>query len=234
MSEFTPGNYTIKQLAEEDRPREKLLLKGRRVLTNAELLAILLQSGYKNQTAVGLAHEILNTYGKDLNALAKLEVKDLKKFKGVGEAKAISIIAALELGRRRQMAEVKSVNKINSSKDLYNYFYPNISDISHEEFWVIYLNKSNTPLDSMKISSGGVAGTVVDIKGVLKEALLSKTCTSIAVCHNHPSGNLKPSDSDITLTRKLKESAKLMDIVLLDHLIIGDKGFFSFADEGLL
>lgn len=234
MSDYIPNKHTIKQLAEEDRPREKLLHKGRRELTNAELLAILLSSGNRKKTAVELAQEILSEYDNDLNALAKLEVKDLKKFLGVGEAKAITIIAALELGRRRQLSEVSIKQKITSSRDLYNFFNPIISDLAHEEFWVAYLNKSNTPVGKHKISSGGVAGTVVDIKGVLKEAVINKTCTSIAVCHNHPSGNLKPSDNDIALTRKLKEAAKLMDIVLLDHIIIGEKGYFSFADEGML
>ena len=166
MSDYKPNKQTLKQLAEEDRPREKLLHKGRRELTNAELLAILLSSGNRNKTAVELAMEILGEYENDLNVLAKLEVKDLKKFLGVGEAKAITIIAALELGRRRQLSEVSIKQKITSSRDLYNFFNPIISDLAHEEFWVAYLNKSNTPVGKHKISSGGVAGTVVDIKGV--------------------------------------------------------------------
>lgn len=234
MNNYDPKNPTLKQLAEEDRPREKLLLKGRRELTNAELLAILLRSGSRNQTAVGLAQEILSDFKHNLDALAKLEVSDLQKYKGVGKTKAITIIAALELGRRRQNTDAEQKLKITSSMELYNFINPDISDLAHEEFWVIFLNKSNSPVSKKKISSGGVAGTVVDIKGVLKEAVLIKTCTSIAVAHNHPSGNLKPSDNDIALTRKLKEAAKLMDIVLLDHIIIGDKGYYSFADEGML
>ena len=234
MNTDLPQKQTIKQLAIEDRPREKLLQKGRRELTNAELLAILLGSGNKNQTAVELAQTILSAFEHDLNALAKLEVKDLKTFHGVGEVKAISIIAALELGRRRQMSDTNVRKKITSSREMFEYFYPHISDLAHEEFWVIYLNKSNIPIGKLRLSQGGVAGTVVDIKGILKEAVINKTCTSIAVCHNHPSGNLKPSDNDISITRKLKDSAKMMDILLLDHIIIGEKGYFSFADEGIL
>ncbi len=234
MEEYVPNKPTLKQLAKEDRPREKMLNKGRRELTNAELLAILLSSGNTKKTAVELAQEILSAYDNDLNALAKLEVKELKKFLGVGEAKAITIIAAMELGRRREGTGGGVKQKIRDSRDLFQFFNPMLSDLGHEEFWVAYLNKSNTPVAKQRISAGGVAGTVVDIKIILKEAVAIKSCTSIAICHNHPSGNLQPSENDIKLTGKIKDAARLMDLVLLDHIIIGEKGYYSFADEGIL
>jgi len=226
-------NYTIRQLAEEDRPREKLLLKGRQSLSNAELIAILLNSGNQEETAVELAQRILIEYHNDLNELGKLTVHDLVQFKGIGEAKAITIIAALELGRRRQQFEVKEKSAIRSSKDIFDNVYPLIADIRHEEFWVLYLNKANKIIEMEKISSGGLTGTVVDVKIIMKNAL-QKLASALALAHNHPSGNLTPSDADISLTRKMSEAAKLLDILVLDHLIIGEKNYYSFSDNGMI
>jgi DNA repair protein RadC len=226
-------NITIKQLAEEDRPREKLLLKGRHALSNAELMAILIGSGNTEESAVALSQKILATYDNDLNALGKLTVSDLRKFKGIGQAKAISIIAALELGRRRQFSEVKPKQQIKNSRDIYEIIEPLLSDLAHEEFWVLYLNKANKIIDRERISSGGVSGTVVDVKMIMKSAV-EKLASGMSICHNHPSGNLHPSDADIQLTKKIKEAAKSLDILLLDHIIIGDKDYYSFADEAML
>lgn len=226
-------NITIKHLAEEDRPREKMMLKGRNALSNAELIAILIGSGNKNETAVDLAQRILSAYQNDLHKLGKIQIQDFMQFKGIGEAKAISIIAALELGRRRQITDVEIKKTIRNSVDLFEVFDPNLSDLNHEEFWVIYLNKANKIIHKEKLSSGGITGTVVDIKLLLKNAV-QHLASSIALCHNHPSGNLVPSDADIQLTKKIKEAGKLFDIILLDHLIIGDKNYYSFQDEGLL
>lgn len=226
-------NITIKHLAEEDRPREKLLLKGRQALSNAELIAILIGSGSQEETAVELSQRILSHFDHNLNELGRLTVKDLQKFKGIGEAKAISIIAALELGRRRQLTDAGKQKIIKSSNDLFAHLEPLVSDHKHEEFWVIYLNKANHIIDKERLSIGGTSATIVDVKIVLKNAL-EKLASSIAVCHNHPSGSLKASEADIQLTKKLKQAAALIDIQLIDHLIIGNKNYFSFADEGML
>ncbi|MBC8172430.1 MAG: DNA repair protein RadC [Chitinophagales bacterium] len=226
-------NITIKHLAEEDRPREKLLLKGRHVLSNAELVAILISSGNKEETAVELAQRILASYKNDLHELGKISVSDLRKFKGIGEAKAISIIAALELGRRRQLSEAESRISLRSSVDMFEIFQPLIADLRHEEFWILHLNKANKLIDKERISTGGVSGTVVDVKMVMKSAI-EKLSSCIVICHNHPSGNLKASEADIQLTRKIKEAGKNLDIQLLDHIIVGDKSYLSFADEGML
>ncbi len=226
-------NVTIPRLAEEDRPREKLLLHGRQSLSNAELIALLIGSGNSKETAVDLAQRILLEYKNDLNVLGKLAVNDFKSFRGIGSAKAIAIVAALELGRRRQLSEAEKILQIKSSKDIYELIYPLISDLHYEEFWVLYLNKANKIIDKEKISAGGVSGTVVDIKIILRNALQRLT-SGIVLIHNHPSGNLQPSDADISITKKLKEAAKLMDISILDHLIIGDKNYYSFADNGII
>jgi DNA repair protein RadC len=226
-------SLTIKSWAEEDRPREKLLSKGRHVLTDAELIAILIGSGTKKETAVELSKRILAHFENNLNELAKLSVKDLIKFKGIGEAKAISIIAALELGRRRKEAEPIKRDKITSSKDIFQVFLPQFIDLPHEEFHVLLLNRSNTVIRKEFVSRGGVSGTVVDPKIVFKIAL-DHLASSIILCHNHPSGNLKPSDQDIVLTKKIKEAGKILEIPILDHLIITDSGYFSFADEGMM
>ncbi|HHJ09819.1 MAG TPA: JAB domain-containing protein [Bacteroidetes bacterium] len=224
---------SIKEWSVEDRPREKLLAKGICSLTDAELIAILIRSGTARESAVDLAKRILNTTGNNLNELSRLSVYDLQKFNGIGEAKAISIIAALELGRRRKLSEVLQKKQITSSRDVFDFFQPFLGDISHEEFWVLHLSRSNRIMAWKKISQGGIAGTVTDIRLILKDAL-ENTATSIVICHNHPSGNLQPSHADTEITKKIKEAAGIMEIRLLDHVIIGNNKYFSFADEGLI
>lgn len=227
-------NYLgIKQWKEEDRPREKLLLRGKQELTDAELLAIIIGSGTPKVSAVDLCKEILEYTNFDLIELGKLKVKDLIKFKGIGEAKAISIVAALELGRRRQADNVHKINKISTSKDAYRLLLNYLVDLNYEEFWVIYLNRQNKILGKEKISSGGISGTIADIRIIFKNAL-DRLSSGIILAHNHPSGSLKPSEQDIKLTRNLRDAGKIIDILVLDHIIISDAGFFSFADEGML
>lgn len=223
----------ITEWAESDRPREKLLEKGRGVLSDAELIGILIGSGSKNETAVELARRILSSVGNDLNALGKLNVAELCKFNGIGEAKAISIIAALELGRRRKIVEAPQRIKISNSKSVFDAVGPQICDLLHEEFWVLYLDRSNHIIRKSNISKGGVSGTVVDARIIFKQAI-ENLASAIVLCHNHPSGNLKPSEEDIRITKKLKEAGKLVDIAIIDHIIIAGNNFFSFADEGLL
>lgn len=228
------GNkLSIKSWAEDDRPREKMLQKGRAVLTNAELLGILIGSGNRNESAVDLAKRILVSVDNDLNKLGMLGISDLVKFKGIGTAKAVNIASALELGRRRQSTETKQAKQITSSKDSYDVLYPMLADLNHEQFFVLLLNRSNRVIDLVKISQGGVAGTVADSKLIFKVAL-EKLASAIIISHNHPSGNLKPSKADIQLTQRIKEAGAVLDIQVLDHLIIADDGYFSFADDGLL
>ncbi len=225
---------SIKSWAEEDQPREKLLLKGKSALSDAELITILLRTGVTGSSALDIAKKIINHVNGDLNALGKLSVPDLKKIaKGLGDTKAITIVAALELGRRRQSSEVREKPMIRTSQDSYNYIYAEVADLGHEEFYVMYLNRANKVLTHKHISSGGISGTVADIKIMLKHGI-ELLASSIVAVHNHPSDNIKPSHADIELTKKLKEAAKLIDIHLLDHLIIGEKKYYSFADEGML
>ncbi len=224
---------SIKQWAKDDRPREKLRDKGRSILTDAELIAILIRSGNSKDSAVELARQILNFTNNSLNELGKLTVNDLMKFNGIGEAKAISIVAALELGRRRREENPLEKQKITSSKDVYEHFYAHVADLPHEEFWVMLLNRANKVIDKILISRGGVSGTVADTKVIFKVAV-ERLASSIILCHNHPSGNLKPSNADLKLTNKLKEAGKIMDVPILDHLIISDTGYYSFADEGII
>ena len=219
--------------AEEDRPREKLMEKGRHVLTEAELIAILIGSGSRDETAVELSKRILASVGNNLNDLGKLNINELIKFKGIGEAKAISVMAAMELGRRRKESEVVKRDKISISKDAYDIMLPTFVDLPHEEFWLLILNRANLVIKKELISRGGVSGTVVDTKIIFKAAVENYAC-SIIVCHNHPSGNLKPSEADIRITKNIKDAGKLMEIPLLDHLIITENGFYSFADEGMI
>ena len=228
------NKISIKAWAEADRPREKLLLKGKQNLTDAELIAILIGSGNRELSAVGLAQIILQSANQNLNELGKSTVEDLKENKGIGEAKAISIIAALELGRRRQLSDLREKPQIRSSQDAYREMAPIIQDLPHEEFWVLILNRANRILAKKKISSGGVSGTMVDAKLIFNKALMVQTACSIMLFHNHPSGGLTPSQADISLTRKLKEAGKVLDIQVLDHLIISERGYYSFADEGKL
>ncbi|MBN2236944.1 MAG: DNA repair protein RadC [Bacteroidales bacterium] len=230
-------NYTsgksIKQWAEEDRPREKLILKGKSSLSNAEILAILIGSGNRDQTAVELAQTILAANQNNLNALSGLSLEELMKFKGIGEAKAITILAALELGRRRRSSEVLEQKTIRSSKDVFELMYADLADQSFEEFWIILLKRNNQVISKKRISEGGIAGTVADPKKIFKLALDAQA-SSIILCHNHPSGNLKPSEQDKQLTKKIFLAGKTLDISVLDHLIFGNEGFFSFADENIL
>ena len=230
METYKPS---IKFWALEDRPREKLLKKGIASLSDAELIAILIGSGIKNESAVEISKKILNGSANNLNELAKLTVNDLKKIKGIGEARAITIVAALELGRRRKMEEVIQKKKIGGSRDVFDLFQSLLGDLPHEEFWVLYLNRSNLILDTVKISQGGIAGTVTDIRLIMKQAV-DRLAVSIVLCHNHPSGNLKPSEADMRITKKLKESGDILDISVLDHVIVSDSSYFSFADEGLM
>jgi DNA repair protein RadC len=227
------GKLSIKNWAEADRPREKLLEKGRNALSDAELIAILLGSGTKDLTAVELAKNILHHVGNDLNKLGKLSIKELMQHKGVGKAKAITIAAALELGRRRKESESKQKKFIKSSKDAYEFISPFLSDLHHEEFWAIYLNRNNSIIHYAKIGQGGISATIADIRIILKTAI-EQLASGIIICHNHPSGNIKPSESDISLTNRIKEAAKLLEINLLDHIIFTDKSYYSFADEAKL
>ncbi|MEM1406531.1 MAG: DNA repair protein RadC [Bacteroidota bacterium] len=223
----------IKSWAEEDRPREKLANKGKSVLSEVELIAILIRSGTNSLSAVDVAKGIFNSVSNDLNQLAKLTVKDLTKFKGIGEAKAISIVAALELGRRRKESESTKKPKIRSSKNAYDLMKPDLMDLSHEEFWCLLLNRSNMVIKKCLVSSGGVSGTVADPK-IIYKAALEVLATGIILIHNHPSGNPEPSQADINLTKKLKTAAAALDISLLDHLIFTEQGYYSFADENVL
>lgn len=226
-------SFSIKEWSENDRPREKLIAKGRPSLSDAELIAILIGSGNREESAVELSKRILASVDHDINKLGKLSVKQLTSFKGIGEAKAIAIVAALELGRRRKNSELPIVPKISCSNDVFEIIRPLIGDLEQEEFWVLYLNNANKVIYKKQISIGGKTGTLVDVRIVFKFGL-EQGAVSIILCHNHPSGNLKPSQADINLTKKIKEAGVIMEIKLLDHLIVTEKDYFSFADEGLL
>ena len=223
----------ITSWAEEDRQREKLLNRGKQHLSDAELIAILLGSGSREETAVSLAQKILKMQENNLNELGKCSLTELMKFKGIGEAKAITIVAAMELGRRRQLSDIKERPQIKSSRDAFNLIAPMLMDLQHEEFWILMMNRSNRVVSRECISTGGVSGTVVDAKIVFRKAL-EVLASSIILCHTHPSGNLKPSQADIDLTKKLKRAGSNLDISVLDHLIVSERGFYSFADEGLM
>ena len=223
----------ITDWAVEDRPREKLLQKGTSSLSDAELLAILISSGTKEKSAVDLGRELLGMVNNNLNSLGKLTISDLRKLHGIGPARAVTIAAALELGRRRKLAEVEEVLQIKCSKDVAEIFQPLLSDLSHEEFWILFLNRSNKVINRMKLSQGGISGTVTDVRMVMKKAI-EYLASGIIVCHNHPSGNLNPSESDSKITQKIKDAGNLLDIQLLDHIIISEKDYYSFADNGLL
>jgi DNA repair protein RadC len=233
MKKEKPGFLHIKQWASEDRPREKLILKGRASLSDAELIAILLGTGTTSQSAVDLAKSILATVHNDLNELARLTVKDLTRIKGIGLAKAITIISALELGRRRKDLKDDERPRITSSHDAFELLKTHLQDIPHEEFWVILLNRANRVIRKVQISQGGVAGTVADPKIIFKTAL-DDLASGIIIAHNHPSGNLTASQADIDLTRKLKASGAMLEVQVLDHLIVAGKTYLSFADEGML
>lgn len=231
MENFT--NLGMKAWAEEDRPREKMLLKGRTAVSDAELIAILLGSGSKNETVVALSQRLLFSVENNLYELGKLSIGDLTKFKGIGKVKAITLAAALEIGRRRQNSEQLNKDKIVSSHDSYQLIRSKLEDLPVEQFWIIYLNRANKLIYAGSVSIGGVTGTIADPKVIFKEALDRQAC-SVILCHNHPSGNAKPSQSDIMLTRKMKQAGEMLDIQVIDHLIVTDKGYYSFADEGMM
>ena len=226
-------SFSIKNWSQADQPREKLLYKGKAALSDAELVAILIGSGNRNESAVDLCKRILASVDNNLSDLGKLSIKQLMEFKGIGEAKAISIAAALELGRRRRGEEALEKKKITSSKSVFELMQPLIGELQHEEFWIIYVNNSNKVIQKNQLSKGGITGTLVDVRLVLKNAL-EVGATGLILAHNHPSGTLKPSEADKQITNKLKVAAESLDIKVLDHLIITEKAYYSFADEGIL
>lgn len=229
-----PQYNSIKEWSIDDRPREKMLARGRQSLTDSELLAIILGSGSVGESAVDLSKRILSDHKNNLNELGKITIKNLvKRYKGVGEAKAINIIAALELGRRRQETDPLQRTAIKSSKDSFDYLYPLVADLPHEEFWILLCNRANKIIHTQSIGRGGVSSVVVDVKLIVKCAL-EHLASTIILCHNHPSGNLRPSSEDINITKKLKEACNIFEIVVADHIIIGDMAYYSFADEGIL
>jgi len=217
----------------DDRPREKLIIKGNASLSDAELLAILIGSGSRDESAVALSKRILQANSQNLNQLARLSLSELQNFKGIGQAKAVTIVAALELGRRRRLEKALEKPKITSSKAVFELMQPIIGDLMHEEFWVIYLNNSNKVISKIQMSKGGLTGTLVDTRLIYKKAI-EASATGVILCHNHPSEKLQPSQSDRDITQKIKAAGKVMDIAVLDHLIITEKAYFSFADEGIL
>jgi DNA repair protein RadC len=226
-------SFSIKNWSQDDQPREKLRDKGKAVLSDAELVAIIIGSGNTEESAVDLSKRILASVENNLNALGKLSLKQLMEFKGIGEAKAITITAALELGRRRKLEDAKQLTKITSSRDVFELMHPFLGELPHEEFWILYLNNSNKVLQKNQLSKGGITGTLVDVRLVLKTAL-EVGAVSLILVHNHPSGTLKPSQSDKDLTLKLKRASEHLDIRVLDHLIITETNYFSFADDNML
>ena len=231
--ELRPKHLSIKALSEDDRPREKFITQGRQALSDAELIAIILRLGNKKETAIQLAQRMLAENQNNIHQLAKLSLADLQKYRGVGEAKAVTIAAAFELGRRRKEAEVVKRIKITSSYVAYDILQTRLSDLPHEEFWLLILNRANQVMKEEYLSKGGISGTVVDLRLLCKLAI-DNMASGIIVAHNHPSGQLLPSEHDKVITKKIKEALKIFDIALLDHLIIGDQRYFSFADEGIL
>jgi DNA repair protein RadC len=232
MSE-KPTSFSIKNWSQDDQPREKLRDKGRTALSDAELIAILIGSGNREESAVALCKRIFASVDNNLNALGKLSIEQLMSFKGIGEAKAITIAAALELGRRRRIEDALQLEKITSSRSVYDLMQPILGELPHEEFWILYLNNSNKVLQKNQLSKGGITGTLVDVRLVLKNAL-GVGATALILCHNHPSGTLNPSQADKEITQKLKTAAHSLDIKVLDHLIVTENAYFSFADERLL
>jgi len=231
MNQYKSTN--LKTWAVEERPREKVLAFGIQFLSDSELVAILLGSGTKNMTAVELARQTLLQSGNSLHELGRQNINDLVKIKGIGPAKGITLLAALELGRRREATQQAEKTPVKSSESVFRFFHPLLGDLDHEEFWLLMLNRANRVLGRFKVSQGGLSGTVIDTRIILKKAL-DNLASSIIVCHNHPSGNNQPSDADVKITEKLKKAAEMLEIKLLDHVIIADKSYFSFADEGLI
>ncbi|MBS9461722.1 DNA repair protein RadC [Flagellimonas sp. HMM57] len=226
-------SFSIKNWADDDKPREKLVQKGRSALSDAELIAILIGSGNKEESAVQLSKRILASVNHNLNELGKLSVNQLMHFKGIGEAKAVTIAAALEMGRRRRGEEGEKVSKVCSSKDVFELLHPLVGDLEHEEFWVVYLNNSNKVIHKSQLSKGGITGTLVDVRLVMKRAL-ELGAVGIILAHNHPSGTVRPSSADKQITQKLKMASEALDIKILDHLILAEQDYFSFADQGIL
>lgn len=227
------SNLPISQWAEDDKPREKLMLKGKIALSDAELIAILIGSGSRNESAVELSKRILASSNNNLSALGKFSIEQLMQFKGIGEAKAITIVAAMELGRRRRSEEAKVLTKVNSSKVVFDLMQPLIGELLHEEFWVLCLNNSNKITHKFQLSKGGMTATVVDMRLMFK-TLLEQNATALILVHNHPSGAVKPSEADIKITERIKVAAKQLEFSLLDHLIVSEHTYFSFADEGII
>jgi DNA repair protein RadC len=223
----------ITDWAVEDRPREKMIQYGTSSLSDAELLGILISSGTREKSAVDLGRELLAKANNNLNTLGKLSLGEITLIHGIGNARAVTIAAALELGRRRKLAEIPDVTQIKCSRDVADIFQPFLADLPHEEFWILFLNRSNRVINRMKLSQGGVSGTVTDVRLIMKKAV-EYLASGIIVCHNHPSGNLNPSESDSKITQKIKEAGNLLDIQLLDHIIISDKDYYSFADNGVV
>ncbi|OXA81369.1 DNA repair protein RadC [Flavobacterium aquidurense] len=224
-------HFPITNWSEDDRPREKLMLKGKSALSDAELIAILIGSGSRNESAVDLSKRILAN-ADNLNVLGKMSISQLMNFKGIGEAKAITIIAALELGRRRRAEDAVELVKITSSKRVFEIMQPVIGELPHEEFWVLFLNNSNKVISKSQLSKGGISGTIVDVRLVFKLAL-ENGATGLILCHNHPSGNMLPSDADRQITKKIKQAGDSLDVKVLDHLIITETKYYSFVDEGI-
>ena len=226
-------SINLKTWSVEERPREKVIANGVQYLSDSELLAILLGSGTRNMTAVELARQVLHKSGNSLHELGRQHISDLVAIKGIGPAKAIILLAAMELGRRRDATQQTERIPVKSSDTVFKLFHPILGDLDHEEFWLLMLNRANRVLGRFKVSQGGLSGTVIDTRIILKKAL-DNLASSIVVCHNHPSGNNQPSDADVKITEKLKKAAEMLEIKLLDHVIIADKSYFSFADEGLI
>ena len=224
---------TIRQLAEEDRPREKMMTKGSEALSDAELIAILIGSGNADESAVTLSQRMLASCRGDLNSLGKWGLENFCTFKGMGPAKSLTVMAALELGRRRKLQERKERTRITSSVDIYELFHPLMADLPTEEFWVLLLNRSNRVIDKVRISSGGIDQTTADVRTILREALLARA-TQMVLIHNHPSGNIQPSQEDKRITERIKGAGRLMNISVIDHVIVTDGAYYSFNDEGIL
>lgn len=224
---------SIKQWSVQDRPREKASYQGIRSLSNAELIAILIGSGNSNESAVELSKRILSFFRNDLDKLAQSSTTDLIHFNGIGQAKAINILAAIELGKRRKAQTLENLPQISSSQDAMQLLTPLLMDLEHEEFWILYLNRANHVKQQFQLSRGGISSTVVDIRLILRKAIQT-SCSSIILAHNHPSGNLSPSEADINITQRIAQAAKLMDINLIDHIIIAQKDYYSFSDNGLI
>ena len=225
--------HSIKEWSVNDRPREKFISKGKDALSDSELLAILIRSGTRNRSALAVSQEILQLSENNLSALAKMDLQDLMMVKGIGSTKAITIMTALELGRRRRLSEAVNRVKISTSNDAYDLIAPLLEDLTTEQFWVLYLNNANKVLCKEQISAGGMTATIVDVRLILKRAL-ELNSTALVLCHNHPSGTLEPSKADVDVTNKMKKAASYMDIQVLDHLIVSDIAYFSFADQGRL